>query len=313
MMDIVHCIDNGYVAQCGVTMTSVCLNNMDNMISFHILTNNLSPINRNLLEKTVNGYGKDITFYDVDEQILSKCPIRKGDHVSIATYFRIMIPLLLPKDLDKVLYLDCDLIVRGDLSSLWDVDVSNDAIAAVPDCFTDSVLPYNYLEYDRHLGYFNAGVLLFNLDCWRKNDVTSAVFRFIQDNPEKLKFWDQDALNYVLKNLKVRLPLKYNVQERFWDTPSVFYRSFCDELEEAKRNPLIFHFVAPVKPWHKECTSFMKKEYFYYLRKTEWRSFTPNYINFKSMIFYLLYKYFGVKIARVTTKKSEKSVVQALE
>ena len=123
-MDIVHCIDNSYVAQCGVTITSVCVNNVNEVILFHILTTNLSIFNREMLKKIVDKYRQKIIFYNVDEYLLNKCPLREGDHVSLATYFRILMPDILPKSLNKVLYLDCDLVVCKNIKRLWDTDIS---------------------------------------------------------------------------------------------------------------------------------------------------------------------------------------------
>lgn len=214
-MDIVHCIDDGYVAQCGVTITSVCVNNVNEVILFHILTTDLSASNREVLKKIVDKYRQKIIFYNVDEHLLSKCPVREGDHVSLATYFRILMPDILPKNLNKVLYLDCDLLVCKSIKSLWDTDILNYSLGAVYDGGTDDIRTYNRLKYDSLQGYFNAGVLLVNLAYWREFQISNKLLMFIEQYPERLMFWDQDALNSVLIQTTKILPFKYNMLDAF--------------------------------------------------------------------------------------------------
>ncbi|GHT96385.1 hypothetical protein FACS1894141_6480 [Spirochaetia bacterium] len=152
-------------------MTSVCENNRDENITFHILTDGISKKNKMQLEHVAYAYNKQILIYSVNKSILKECPVRVGDHVSLATYFRILMPSILPSNLDKILYLDCDIIVRKSLVDLWATDITHNPIGAVYDMTIDDIRNYNRLRYDRALGYFNAGVLLVNLKYWRDNNV----------------------------------------------------------------------------------------------------------------------------------------------
>ena len=82
------------------------------------------------------------------------------------------------------------------MDSLWNIDIANNSVGAVPDItLTYDIRSYNRLDYEMELGYFNSGVLLINLDYWRKNSLSTIILEYINENVEKLKFHDQDALN----------------------------------------------------------------------------------------------------------------------
>ena len=101
-----------------------------------------------------------------------------------------MIPKILPNNISKALYLDCDLIINGNISSLFTIDLNDYASGAVFDGGTDDIRTYNRLKYSSGNGYFNAGVLLMNLEYWRINNVMESLFSFIKEHPERLMFWD---------------------------------------------------------------------------------------------------------------------------
>lgn len=149
-MDIVFCLDNNFVMQTGVAMTSVCENNQTESIKFHLISTGLSNENQMDLRNIVDKYGKEICFYIVDDSLLANCPVNvpgQSKTVSIATYLKVFIVNILPDNIDKVLYLDGDLIVRGSLTDLWNTDISEVSLAAVRDIFADDIRVYNRLCY----------------------------------------------------------------------------------------------------------------------------------------------------------------------
>ena len=90
------------------------------------------------------------------------------------------------------------------------------AAGVIPDMSIDDIRIYNRLQYSPSLGYFNAGVLLVNLRYWRENNLSESFFEIINKYPERLRYHDQDVLNIVLKEIKLTLPLKYNVQHGYF-------------------------------------------------------------------------------------------------
>ncbi|KAA6338762.1 General stress protein A [termite gut metagenome] len=291
-MDIVCGIDNNFTQHCGVLMTSVFENNKEEEITFHILTEGLIQKNQLLLEQIASSYNQQIYFYRIDTSILENCPIRKSDHVSLATYFRILIPSILPNTLQKTLYLDCDIIVRKNIKELWDYDISNKPIGAVYDMTIDDIRNYNRMCYSKELGYFNAGVLLINLNYWRDNSISNKLLQYIGQYPERLKWWDQDTLNGVLIKETVILPFKYNMQDTFFRKDPMLRKEFLKEINHSLCDPIILHYSTGNKPWFKGSSHPLKSEYYKYLILTPWKKYKSTFskqINLKSILkFYLL-------------------------
>ena len=123
---------------------------------------------------------------------------------------------ILPKELDRVLYLDCDLIVCKSIRSLWNTDISSNSVGAVYDGGTDDMRTYNRLKYDIRYGYYNAGVLLVNLSYWREHYISDKLLDFISQYPERLLYWDQDALNSILIQSAKILPVEYNMLDALY-------------------------------------------------------------------------------------------------
>lgn len=288
MIHIACCIDDKFTFQCGALLKSICENKQSESINFHILTDNIEVFNENILKDIVLQYSQSITIYRVNKEELNNCPIRERDHVSIVTYFRILIPEIIHQSIHKILYLDCDIIVLDDLLELWNTDITNKAVGVVPEAVNHDIRIYNRLEYEMEWGYFNAGVLLINLDYWRKHNLTSEILDYINKNPNKLKFWDQDALNYVLKDKKVNMPLHYNVQDGFYWQDPFFAKKDWKEMYEAAKNPTILHYTGPIKPWYKECTHPKKDLYLKYSKLLHLKNNKIKHIKFRLRIKFLI-------------------------
>lgn len=299
-MNIVYCLDNNYVPFCGTSIESVCENNPEG-IQFHIISASLSPINKNNLKEIVTKYDNSISFYDVEDNILEGCVIKKNDYVSIATYLRILIPIILPQQIDKVLYLDCDLIVCRSLSELFQEDIHNYACAAALDAMTDNIITYNRLQYDSSSGYFNAGVIFMNLTYWRMHDITNKMFQFMKTFPERLLWLDQDVINGVLLNKIKRLPFKYNMMDAFYRTDLSLRQSYLDEISRDRLRAVIIHFTSSSKPWHSHNMHPLRGKFLYYLTKTPWSGQYPPKETIKHKIKYWIKSFvglFGLTIAK---------------
>lgn len=274
-MDIVICTDNNYVMPSGVLFCSICENNRQENITFHVIADqSFSDENRRALLNIIKKYKKKICFYSIDSSILASFPIGQKDqpiHITLAAYYRLYLAELLPKNLNKVLYLDGDIIVRGNLSDLWETDIKNYAVGVIPDQKEGLINSYNRLKYPQRLGYFNSGVLLINLDYWRKNNILNDFLSYVKVNYQSLKYHDQDILNFIFRNQKLRLPIKYNLQnEMLFKEPNISWK-YEDELNEAIQNPIILHFTSRLKPWNRGCDHPYKNQFFKYQKLTQWK------------------------------------------
>lgn len=277
MMEIVCSADNNYVMPTGIMLTSLFENNKDEVIRVHLLDGGLTSESKKNLDDIAKKYKKkQIVYYKMDESLFRDFPIGNANqavHIqSMATYYRLYMTKILPEDVEKVIYLDGDLLVLDSLRSLWNWDVEECALAAVPDPFNNMTTHYNTLRYPMELGYFNAGVLLINLKYWRANHVIEDFLDLIKKHPDRLVSHDQDVLNYVFRNKKKVLPLKYNMMPAY-----LYKKEYCplvwnfeDDLFEGQKYPVIVHFTFVPKPWCKDCDNPYKKVFERYKKMTIW-------------------------------------------
>lgn len=286
MKNIILSTDNNFVQHCAVTMTSILEQN--NCVCFYILTEGLSPENEQILNDLVGSYHSTLMFLNIDSSIVEKFPMPQNvgfSHISVATYYRLFIASLLPKDIDKALYLDCDIVVRGTLDELFETVIDGYSLGAV---FQDDPLLLRGDEFERlglsnKVGYFNAGVLLINLKYWRENNVEKQLLDFISNHTADIRFHDQDTLNAVLASSTYTLDCKWNTLTifltkaiyRFTSPRCKKYRSQL--FEGTGKNPCVVHFVSRPKPWEWSCSHPFKKDYYTYLDKTVYRGWRPKW------------------------------------
>lgn len=247
-IDVVCSTDDNYADYCAVMLCSVFENNTDLEIVVHILVDKLNISNQKKIKSIADKYGQYISFYQVDSNRLNGVKYRKNNPLSSAAYYRILLSSILPKQLEKVLYLDCDLIVLGNLKELISMDLTDYALAAVRDLEN---LPKNdehrmQLNFGYRQPYFCSGVMLINLDFWRENHVENELIEFAR-RERNVYFHDQDALNYLFAHKWIELSPKWN-RFNLVAYDKKFFSNFEDELEFI-HNPKIVHFASPAKPW----------------------------------------------------------------
>lgn len=271
-MEIVISVNSIYVMPATVMLCSLFENNQESHIRIHALLGDNEEQSRESIEKIVNKYGKEVLFYHMMDYPLPDFPLDFTDYITKESYYRLYITEILPASIDKVLYLDSDLIVCNIITDLWNQDVTGVAVAAVPGVTKANAQPADRLGYDVNKGYFNAGVLLINLKYWRENHLWEQFVKFIRENKGKLVYHDQDVLNYVLQDSKKDLPVRYNLERA-----KLFKDCYClknspeSEIEQAFYNPVIIHYTAKDKPWFSNCKHPMKNYFEHYRQLTEWK------------------------------------------
>ena len=304
-IDIVMSSDNNYAGQCAATMASILLNcDATSYLRFHISDGGISEENKSKIKELTKIRPFDINFYDMNKYDWSIFPLNR-EWISVATYYRLKIPEILPQHIEKVLYLDCDIIVEQDLKELWETDISNVILGAVEDCQS--------IENSQRLNlpgnYFNAGVLLINLKELRKIDLMKLSREYLIKNQSVIIYQDQDILNGLFcKNCKF-LPLKWNVNSLLllkcnvsnflllkWKLNGFLLKkcnvnckisfsnpinaSYTEEKSvEAARHPAIIHYTGCFKPWQTDCIHPLKKEYFEYLKYTSFKNLSSEHKN----------------------------------
>lgn len=248
-INILCSADNNYAAYCGVMLTTLYENNKDCDIDVYLLTDGLSENEIRKFQQFEQHYKTTIHIITVRRESFRHCPVREGDHVSLTAYYRVACDELLPKTLHKILYLDCDIMVKCDLRPLWNMDIADKAMGVVVDGW--HIRNEKRLELENKT-YFNSGVLLINLDYFRENRISEKCLNYIHDFPDKIILHDQDVLNIICHGQLLYLPLKYNFQTAFLRTERTFDDSLVEDVHiSINDGNLIVHFDAFPKPWNK--------------------------------------------------------------
>ena len=286
-MNIVCATDNNFVQHCAVTLVSILKNN-SNDVNIFLLTEGLLKSNESILNELVKSNGGKIKIIKVDSEALKDCPmppLSELNHISIATYYRLLISKLLPGNIEKAIYFDCDIVVRQCLDELWNYDISDFAIGAVYQIADWNIDAIKRLGYPVSFGYFNAGVLLINLEYWRDNHIPERLFKYLNLKNEAIVYHDQDALNGFLHDQCLRLPCKWNMLTGFFRKEILTindsndgkvinnHSDYKNQLLTENDDPAVIHFVAKPKPWDAGCTHPYKNEYFNYIQYTPWHNF----------------------------------------
>ena len=150
-MDIALCHDNNYAPYSVVVMASIMEHNIEESVTFHVLHTNLTEDRCQIIQDWVETNDKkSIFFYKMEKLDFDDFPIDEHTYLDYGAYIRLFLGECL-KDIDKVLYLDCDVIVNDSLKELWNIDISNYALAGIRDRINDYVHVYNRLRYSLSL------------------------------------------------------------------------------------------------------------------------------------------------------------------
>lgn len=282
MKDIIHIVcstDANYIMPTGVMMKSVCMSNRDEGISFHVIVDeSVTARQRKQLKDVVEDHDRHhVLFHLVDGKMFSDFPqlgITKT-YITKATYYRLLFTDLFDKDIHRLIYLDGDMIITGSLRPLWETDLDGYAVGAVTD-MSEGIHDYSRLGYPASLGYFNAGMLLVNLDYWREHGVKEQFLEIIHHHPERIKYHDQDVMNIVFCQSKKMLPFRYNFQDGFMYKPErmeMDLKRYAKQIDEAAAHPVIIHYTSTAKPWHVECLNPLTPLWWQSLATTGWKGY----------------------------------------
>jgi lipopolysaccharide biosynthesis glycosyltransferase len=179
-------------------------------------------------------------------------------HISIATYYRLLIEETFPK-FDKVIYLDADLIINRCICKIWKIGFKGRHLLAVPHASKKSGIvsgerglpSYKVLGIHEDTRTFNAGVLILNLKLWRRDNISMKVIEYLKKYHDYVLWWDQDGLNAILYDKWLPLSAVWNVMTNHLITFSSWEDSLLSKqvYKKVLRNPAIVHYAGPSKPW----------------------------------------------------------------
>lgn len=267
-MDIMFATNNHFCSHAAEAIVSLLENNRGTKITIHLFTIDCEINNIERICKLVGKYKQDVKTYQITNQLFSDFP--ETGAYSLACYLRLLAPSLLA-DVDKVLYLDCDIIVNAQLDELWNIELEGYSVAAVLDATLSYHIVKGYLGYDYwEDGYFNSGVLLMNLKYWREHGVQEKLVSYL--NSHKVALPDQDALNIVLHGSIRFIHPKWNCHVGHFAFPPLVFPSQKKYIKTLWSGAKIIHFTGPTKPWFVECVNPYKQQYLKYRNMVNWDS-----------------------------------------
>lgn len=271
MIHIALTITPSYVRFCSVTMMSAMRNNPIRALAFHILAKGLSEHDQQTLRELAAHYEDQVCFYNVEDKMLRGYTIRwEGKRLPMVVFYRCLLASILPTDVQRVLYIDCDTLILSDLSPLWNAPLDDHPLAAVADEPVEiNPAHAQRLQYEVSDNYFNGGVILFNLDYWRKHNLEETCRDFYQKYPERIRYNDQDLLNGLFHKSRILLPARWNVQSNFYRRKKVNRYQDNQDFLQAMLHPGILHYSSR-KPWQLYSTHPLGHLFFHYQALTPW-------------------------------------------
>lgn len=264
------CINQTYAQHAAVCIVSLLENNRD--LRFEIVVVSTNPLGaaEEKLHQTIERYRNcSLRIAQFDKAKFIALPLR--GHYSLDTYVRLWMAEFFPADVDRILYLDSDVVVVGSIGELWRTDIRDSILGAVT---IPGSTRCESCGVPEEFGYFQAGVLIINLKRWRDSDIPSILLRWINQNYEKIVDVDQDVLNACLYDRRHALPYIWNVIVPFYFNYHPL-RIPNSEIRAARKNAHIIHFNGPSKPWQYLNRHPRRAEYWKYLKLTEWRDYVP--------------------------------------
>lgn len=281
-MNVVYASNDNYVRHMGTSIYSLFDRNRDmQAITVYVLSVNLSGENKDRLQAITREFGREIVILEIGNvHDRFDYDINTGGF-DISTMSRLFMGELLPEEVDRVLYLDCDTVVLQSLKHLWNTDLGSCIVGAVMEPTIYPVVK-EAIDLKEQDPYFNAGVLLADLRQWRAEEIQEKLVAFHKEKGGCLFANDQDTINGVLKGRIRPLMPRYNffTNYRYFSYKELVSLSGTylavseEELKLAKKHPSIVHYMGDERPWVAGNRNHYRLAYERYLERTPWRG-TP--------------------------------------
>ncbi|MDC7292856.1 glycosyltransferase family 8 protein [Butyrivibrio sp. DSM 10294] len=259
MLNVVYCTDNGYVIPTAISIKSLTSSNPCTSFFVYVLTSGIDKAGEQLL----SGLGKEqncqVFLIPVNNHLNDYMKVF-NKNTNITTYARLLCEELLPKTIDKVLYVDGDTLFTDSIKYLENYSFDDELLCGVYDYSLSDYRVKTNIGYKNSDIYVNAGVLLINLKAWRQNKVSEKCQKMLLSN-KIFMLGDQDVINLVCKDRIKLLPINFNMTGLSAVIPYRYYRFIMDkgvfryyskeQLSLKQKKPVIIHYASEVfgKPW----------------------------------------------------------------
>lgn len=306
---VVYASDDNFSEVMGISIVSLLDNNKEaKNINIYILDSGISETNKENIRAICKSYERNepifIEAINIEKKLNMSVQLDRG---SVTQYARLFISELLPKEIERVLYLDCDIIVNKSLTELWNLNLNGKTIAALMDAF--SKYYRKNIELNDSDIMFNSGVMLIDLERWKKLNIEDKLINFIKRNNGKIQQGDQGVLNAVLSNETYCFEPRFNLVTIFCDftyKDMLIYRKppyYYDEelIKKAITDPVIIHYTTSFlseRPWIDGCNHKYVDLWIKYREMSPWakQSLRENNNKFKK-IFMRIYNTLPYKVS----------------
>lgn len=280
---IVYASDDLFSEILGVSLVSLYENSRDmDDIVVYILDSGITKNNREKILSVCSTYQRSNAVFIPAEDISGILSMDiTADRGSLSQYARMFLSSALPDELDRVLYLDCDTIIRQSIRELWNLDLQGKTVGAVMDAFSKYYRANIGLQPNDIM--FNSGVMLINLEQWKKRKVEQKLLQFITDKKGKIQQSDQGALNALLSQDTYCFEPRFNAVTIFFDftyremmiyrKPPRFYTK--EQVKRSVDKPALIHFTTSFlskRAWVKGCTHRYVYEWIRYKEMSPWKN-----------------------------------------
>lgn len=279
---VVYASDDKFAEILGVSLVSLYENSKDmDDIVVYVLDSGITDENKRKLLSVCKAYKRSDAVFIPGKNISEKLSMNVAvDRGSLSQYSRLFVSSDLPQELSRVLYLDCDIVIKKSIRELWNLNMQGKTLAALMDAFSKHYRANIDLKPDDIM--FNSGVMLIDLEKWRKQSVEDKLLKFIAKKNGKIQQGDQGALNHVLSHDTYCFEPRFNSVTIFYDftykemliyrKPPRFYTE--GEVNEAVENPGIIHFTTSFlskRAWMKGCAHRYVGEWLRYKALSPWK------------------------------------------
>lgn len=284
-MNILVTINDNYMLPLLIMLESLFKNETEKM-TIYLFYSDVSYRNRKRLNTYINKQGSKFVSLYVKEEIFNNAPVLR--YFTKEMYYRFLCSSLLPQTVERVLYLDPDILIRSSIYDFYCSDFNGKQLIGIEDYTLNYITPDKKyaIGLTKDMTYINSGVLLFNLKKMRESFNINDFISILEKNRDKISFPDQDIMNLYFKN-DIKLERRiYNYNTGYGSIVNMLKYFFG--MKE-KDEPVIVHYMGEYKPWHVDYFGKYFFEYYFYLKKhLSWRgkvlfAFKPCYVIAKSV------------------------------
>jgi lipopolysaccharide biosynthesis glycosyltransferase len=278
--------DDGYARPLAVAGRSVIRHlGTDRNLELYLLDMGISELNRRKIEESFAGPQVKVNWITGTPEAVAGLP-SGGPWLTSSAYARLLLPDLLPADVDRVLYLDCDLVVRRCVGELYDLELDGAIALAVLDMGSPFVCSLwglgGWFESGRAASdpNFNTGVMLMDLAAWRREQIGQTVLEYARTcDPDHPLVVDQESLNATF-GLRIRsIDPRWNQQSELFSNAHASLLPYPRERVNAlRKDSWVIHYSLASKPWQSDCSHPWVNEWYRNLDETAYRGWRPPWL-----------------------------------